>query len=265
MKAMSSSEPPVRRSAALAVILVALLAMSGLAAQADEHRTVPSRPGVTQPFDFIAAAAPKASVILFPGGNGDVASVRQNFLLRVRQQIASGGLNVAVADVPSDHSGGVAIQYRASAEAGADAAAIVGFFTAAVPLPVWVIGTSNGSVSAANVAARLGPDRIAGAVLTSSVWSGGMSFVPLNDIAVPTLIVHNRADTCPSSPFAGADLAVAQLSRAPAKELLAVSGGISKSRPCEALAPHGYYGIEDQVVPRMVEWIISHSATARTH
>jgi alpha-beta hydrolase superfamily lysophospholipase len=224
-----------------------------------------SRPGVSESVEFIAAAAPVATVVLFPGGNGSVGAVKANFLLRVRRDIAAAGLNVVVVDVPSDHSSGVDPSFRAGAESGQDIAAVVAFAKGKADLPVWLVGTSNGSISAANGAVRLGPSRVAGVVLTSSVWSGGMSFVPYNQIAVPVLVVHNHDDRCPSANFAGAELAMTQLASAPAKELLAVSGGVSKSDRCEALAPHGYYGIEDKVVPPMVRWIVEHSPKNVAH
>jgi hypothetical protein len=110
------------------------------------------------------------------------------------------------------------------------------------------------SVSAASAAAQL-PQQVSGVVLTSSVWSGTMS--ALGQIAVPALIVHNRDDGCSSSPFTGAEAAVAQLTRAPAKELLAVSSGSLRGNPCEALSPHGYYQVEDKVVPSVIAWIKS--------
>jgi hypothetical protein len=41
-------------------------------------------------------------------------------------------------------------------------------------------------------------------------------------------------------------------------EVLAVSGGSLRSGPCDAMSPHGYLGIEDQVIRPMVAWIKSH-------
>lgn len=250
----------MRVRAWLAVAAVSIAA--GLAAHADEQLVLPTRPGVTEPVEFIAATAPRASVVLLIGGNGVLAVTRQNFLYRVRGAFVAGGLNVVVVDAPSDHRSGLDPTFRASAEHAQDIAAAIAFVKAKAALPVWLVGTSNGSISAANGAVRLGPAQLAGIVLTSSVWSGGMSLVPYNQIAVPVFVVHNRDDGCPSAPFAGAELAMTQLAKAPAKEFLPVSGGTSKSRPCEALAPHGYYGIEDKVVPQMVKWIVAHSPGA---
>ena len=123
---------------------------------------------------------------------------------------------------------------------------------------MWLIGTSNGSVSAANGAARIGPPGVAGVVLTSSVWLGGMGGVALEQIRVPVLVVHNRDDGCRSSPFGDTAGAMARMVNARVKELLAMSGGALRSGPCDALSPHGYYGIEDQVVPAIIAWVKQH-------
>jgi hypothetical protein len=242
------------------VLLLAATLLPAVAAEADERVELRTRGAVVQPVEYIpAASAPVASVILFPGGNGVVAEVRNNFLLRVRNQFAEQGLAVAVADVPSDHGGGMGPPFRASAPHAQDVAAIIAFLKGKAPVPVWLVGTSRGTISAANAAARLGASQVAGIVLTSTVWSGGMSAVPLGEIAVPTLVIHNRDDGCGESPYPGAAQAMPQLAHAPAKELMTVSGGTSKSRPCDALSPHGYYQIENQVVPPIIQWIKAHT------
>lgn len=242
-----------------AVILAAIL-LPAIAAEAGERIELPTRGQLVQPVEYVpAASAPVASVILFPGGNGVVAEVAKNFLLRVRGRFAEQGLAVAVADAPSDHAGGMGPPFRATAPHARDVAAIIAFLKGKAPVPVWLIGTSRGTISAANAAVRLGPSQVAGIVLTSTVWSGGLSAVPLAEIEVPTLVVHNRDDGCSESPYAGAQQAMPQLAHAPAKELILVSGGTSKSRPCDALSPHGYYQIENQVVPPIIQWIKAHT------
>ncbi len=241
------------------IVLAACLAVVfGRAAMAQERIDLPSRPGVTETVYLTAAAQPIASVILFPGGSGAVAVVRNNFLLRVAPQFAAQRMTVAVADVPSDHPGGVGVDYRASAAEAQDVTAIIAMLKQRAAVPVWLIGTSRGSISAANAAAQIGPPRVAGVVLTSSVWVGGMTNVGMSQISVPILVVHNRDDGCRESPFASTDAAMAQMQRAPVKQLITVSGGMSRSAPCEAMSPHGYLGIEDQVVPPIIAWIKTH-------
>jgi len=240
------------------VALVWLACLSPCSAWAQERTELPTRPGVTETVFVSAAAKPFASAILFPGGSGAVALTRNNFLIRVAPRFAAAGVTAAVADAPSDHAGGLDTRYRAGPDAADDMAAVVSMLQRRAAVPVWLIGTSRGSISAANVAVRLGPPRIAGVVLTSSVWTGGMAAVPLGDLRVPVMIVHNHDDTCRNSPFEGAESAMAGLTAAPVRQLLAVSGGTLRSNPCEAMSPHGYLGIEDQVVSPIVAWIKAH-------
>ncbi|HZT51395.1 MAG TPA: hypothetical protein VFA22_05655 [Stellaceae bacterium] len=246
----------------LASLAALAVAVAGRAA-AEDRVELQSRPGVTVPILFQPAASPVASVVLFPGGVGVISVTQGNFLLRVRGEFAAQGISVAVIDAPSDHSDGLPNDYRASADAAKDLAAVAAFLKSKAPVPVWLVGTSRGSISAGNGAARLGPSQVGGVVLTSSVWSRGMERVPLGSIAVPTLIVHNRDDGCRQSPPSGAEPALAALTAAPAKNLIFVGGGIAKSNPCGGLSAHGYYGIENQVVPVVIAWIKSHNRPAR--
>lgn len=242
----------------LIAIIALLLLIGGRAAVAQERVDLPTRPGVTQPVYITAAPAPKASVILFPGGSGVVVQVRNNFLLRVAPQFVAQGMTVAVIDTASDRPTGMGAQARATTEHVADIAAVVAMLKTRSPAPIWLIGTSRGSISAANAAANIGPPRIAGVVLTSSVWQGGMASVALDQIRIPVLVVHNRDDGCRESPFSDTEAMMGRMRQATVKELVAVSGGTLRSGPCDALSPHGYYTIEDQVVPTIIAWIKAH-------
>jgi hypothetical protein len=82
--------------------------------------------------------------------------------------------------------------------------------------------------------------------------------VPLERIVVPMRIVHNRDDGCQESPFAGVASGMVRLTAAPVRQVLPVSGGSSRSSACQALSPHGYWGIEQFVVPPMVRFIETH-------
>jgi pimeloyl-ACP methyl ester carboxylesterase len=227
-------------------------------ASADDRIDLPSRPGVIQPILFQATASPVASVVLFPGAGGGISANQGNFLIRVRDQFVVQGISVAVIDAPSDRTDD-SNRYRVSAIAAADIASVVGFLKQKAPVPVWLVGTSRGSISAASGATRLGPPQVSGLILSSSVWNGGMQLVSLSAVAVPTLIIHNRDDGCRQSPASAAQPAAAMLTNAPVKELVLVSGGRLRGDSCGAQSPHGYYGIEDKVVPVMIAWIKSHS------
>jgi hypothetical protein len=44
--------------------------------------------------------------------------------------------------------------------------------------------------------------------------------------------------------------------KAPRKELVVVGGGTSEGNPCQALAYHGFNGIEAEVVQRIAAWML---------
>jgi len=265
-----------------AATLVALFLVSGLPARAEEKVVqLQTRPGVTQAILMTPVqGSPVASVILLPGSpgvlflrdgagqvqrnaNGWPAIYGKNFLIRTRHAFAAAGFIVASVDAPSDHLGGID-SFRGTPEHAQDIAAIIAYVRQLAPVPVWLVGTSMGTISAANAGARLksgGPD---GLVLTSSMTTATRHNVTVNNavdvdaITIPTLFVHNKEDGCVAASFGGVAPLMEQFKRAPRKELIAVSGGSPpQSDPCEALSRHGYLGIEDEVVGDIARWIKS--------
>ena len=253
----------------LSLIVVAPSIVVG--APGEEVRTIPTRKGVTQSFLLVpSAGTPTASVILMPGGDGRLAlsppstinQMRNNFVVRMRGRFAHAGFLVAVVDTPSDRVD--EYNWRTSKEHAEDMRLVIAALREMAPVPVWVVGTSMGTLSAANTAARLtqgGPD---GVVLTSSVSvtsqkiGESVKTVKLSDIHVPTLVVRHKDDACKSSPPSEGPAIIKALTQANPKELLTFEGGgPPKSEPCEALAFHGYIGIEREVVDAIIEWIRS--------
>jgi hypothetical protein len=77
----------------------------------------------------------------------------------------------------------------------------------------------------------------------------------LGAITVPALVVANSNDTCPSSSPSLAPKILAALTGAPRKELIVVGSDAIQGDPCGGLSPHGYLGIEGDVVQRISAWI----------
>jgi pimeloyl-ACP methyl ester carboxylesterase len=260
---------PTRRRPTLAAGAAIVLLTARLAGgAAEEVRAVPSRPGVTQSFLLVRPAErPVATVVLFSGSNGllGLGSGRLraggNFLVRNRTRFAGHGLLVAVVDAPSDRPDGLD-GFRAGAAHAADVRAVIAALRKDAAGPVWLVGTSMGTVSAANAAARLttgGPD---GLVLTSTVTRQGrqrpetVGEVRLKDIRVPTLVVHHQQDACRGTPYADTAALLRDLSAAPRRELLTFDGGAApESGPCEPRAPHGFFGLDAEVVAAIARWI----------
>src|SRR5687768_5273086 len=96
-------------SLAAGLLALGLASQSALAQSSPKVVDIPTRPGVTQRFVYIAPPNAKATVILMTGGHGGLeigadGSFKRggNFLVRTRQLFADAGLAVAVVDAPSD-------------------------------------------------------------------------------------------------------------------------------------------------------------------
>ena len=259
----------IRRVLLTAILLVVTLA-NATAQPRETMKTVESRPGVTQPFVLVEPfGSPVASAILFTGGEGVLGFTGPgpfgpggNFLVRNRRAFAAHGLLVAVIEVPSDHTAGYG-RFRMSDAHARDVAAVIAALRQRAAVPVWVIGTSKGTVSAVNAAARLttgGPD---GLVITSSITRTTQNVTEtvfdagLADVRLPTLVAHHESDACIVTPGSDARFLI-QAVRAPRKELLIFKGGAGGSSgesACGPWAAHGYYGIDDEVVRAIADWI----------
>jgi len=252
--------------------LVMLCLVLSLPLRAEELVTLPTRDGVTQSYLLTAPAggAPRAIAVLFAGGGGNIRLRREdgaarvsssNFLVRSRHEFARWGTVAAVVDAPSDRQSGMNDDFRASANHLADVRLIIADLERRFPkTPVFLVGTSRGTVSAAHVGREMGSG-VAGVVLTAAVYlaSGprprqlplGLSRFDFASIKAPVLLVHHRKDGCGVTPY---DSARRLADRYP---LISVSGGSPPgSRPCDALSEHGFLGRESATVEEIVNWML---------
>jgi hypothetical protein len=215
-----------------AAIFVALVSGSAFA---DETVSIGGSRAV-----LIKPKAPRASVILIPGGDGainagdhgDIHSLNFNQLVRTRQAYAARGLAVLVVDANTPLDG--AVQYMA-----------------AIKRPVTVIGTSRGTIRAAEGIARgARPDAL---VLTSGFLSAGsgsgqnvMSILGSPASLPRTLVIHHSQDGCRVTLPAGVEPFV-KWSAGRARAVW-VSGGINEGDPCQARGHHGFNGLDGQIV-----------------
>ncbi len=247
----------------LAAALISLISQPGFAQRVVD---IPTRPGVTQRFLLIAPESPKAAVILFAGGHGGLRINdgggfgwgSGNFLVRTRQLFADQGLAVVVVDAPSDRQN--LNGFRQTPEHAADIKAVIAWLRGQVKAPVWLVGTSRGTQSAAYIATQLtdgrGPD---GIVLTSTILTDPRS-KPVPDMKVktlkiPVLVVHHEEDRCRHCLYSDMPRLMNELAGLPRKELVAFKGGNNVGDPCEARAYHGFNGLETEVVGKIAAWI----------
>lgn len=233
--------------------------------------TLQTRPGVTQSF-FIAnmgSRKPEAAALLLIGGGGNIHLRSEggvvkfstgNFLPRSRREFIRNRVLPVILDNPSDQQAGQGMSdnFRASAAHAADIRAVGGEIRKRYPgLPVFVVGTSRSTLSAAHLAGFLHGE-LDGAVLTSSLFYTdirarfpALAGFDWSKVKMPLLFVHHEDDGCGATPYREA----ARLGRR--FPLVTVKGGKpAESGPCDPLAQHGFFGKEAETVDAIAAWML---------
>ena len=231
----------------------------------DKLITVPTRPSVSTSYWWMPRDGAVATAVLFSGGGGGIGfkggtPQSGNFLIRSRGEFAQAGLNVALMGNPDDFKK-LTPQFRRSAEHVEDVRLVLQDIAKRTTTPVWLVGTSQGTLSAAANAAGLATP-VAGVVLTSTVTGqqagGSVNDIALEKISIPVLIYHHKQDSCRITPAYAAERLIKRLVLAPVKKYIEVDGGKDPvGDPCEAFHYHGFIGMETQAVTQMVQWIKS--------
>ena len=248
-----------------------LLLILSIHTYAAELISLDTRQGVQQKFILIKPEKPVASVILFAGGHGmlglegqsDISWGRNNFLVRTRDLFVGKDFIVAVVDAPSDHQEkpGMFFGFRDSNEHVIDIDHVIQYLKKQADFPVWLVGTSRGTESAATIAidSKQNPH---GLILTSSMSvendnGTALTEMALDKITSPTLIVAHEADGCRVTPPEGAQEIKEMLTKAKKVEVKMFSGGDETGRPCKAKSYHGFLDIEEKVINYIANFIKS--------
>lgn len=261
-------------------LFATLLLLGTQVAPAEDLVSITTPRGVEQKFLLLQPEQPpSAIVLLFAGGKGalklgkglfgpSIGWGKNNFLVRSRKALAKHGFIVATLDAPADRQGGQGMYggFRTSDRHVVDVDAVIARLRETADLPVWLLGTSRGTESAAYLGIHSGQGP-AGVVLTSSMTEPNakgtpVTHLPLERIRIPTLITHHEDDGCRWTRPEGAERIRAMLSAAPAAELALFDGGRERSKPCNAMSHHGYLGIEDRVIDTIARFIKANSPGA---
>lgn len=205
-----------------------------------------------------------ATVILMTGGGGGIGLVDgkptvNNFLVRSRDLFYDQGFNVAVVNRASD-VGELNYGYRINKEHIGDLKKVVEAVKQVSPLPIWMIGTSRGTVSTTAAAIDFGNEQLAGIVLTSSVTSqnkqGAVPTQKLDRIRIPVLVLHHERDGCNACRSYEVRNIMHGLDNAPFKKQIMVNGGGNpEGGVCTGMHFHGFVGMEREAVAIMADWI----------
>lgn len=233
-----------------------------------------TRDNVIQKFELIKAENPVASLILFVGDHGvlnltkNFGSVeygwgKSNFLVRIKDDLSKKGFNIVVVDAPSDKQdeNGMLFGFRDTILHHEDMDKVISYLKEKFNLPVWLVGTSRGTESAASVAinSEVG---INGLILTSSISkknTKGISLpeLDLDEITVPVYIAAHKNDNCEATPSSDTPIIKEMLTSAKNVKVEIFEGGEEKAKPCKAKTYHGFFKIEDKVIDGISNYIKS--------
>lgn len=206
----------------------------------------------------------KATLILLPGGDAGTGKMVDgqpqsgNFLSRSRGEFFNAQLNVMVVYRATDLNR-LDYGYRVSKDHVAELAKVIALAKETWGKPVWLVGTSRGTVSGTAAAIALGETQVQGLVLTSSVTSRMTGAVGTQNIAslkMPVLVVHHKNDACKICLPYEAERITPELKSSPLKKFIMIEGGSDpQGDPCEAKHWHGFINYEKETVKRITDWI----------
>ena len=231
-------------------------------------------PGNADPVrDGFAPLERTAVLVMLIGGDGTLGLTANqtntgspNFVARNRNHFAAEGFVVAVVDAANDFNAlgslrGHRLPDRPLGDRHlADLAAVMGSLRARYPdLPVWAVGHSRGTVSAAVMATSVMPPAD-GLVLTSSLTgpdaAEDLSGVALESVAAPALIVSHEDEGCFVTTLAGSEALRHRFVASSRVHLMRISGGSTPvSGACDPLSPHGFFGVDQKVIEGIANWI----------
>ncbi len=230
----------------------------------DRLVTVKTRGAESIAYWWMPKAGAAATVVLFSGGAGGIGyrdgePKSGNFLIRSREHFRTENFNVALVGNPSDKRQ-LDDAWRVSAEHLADIGNVISDIRAkGSAQPVWLIGTSKGTISVAAFAIEP-REIVAGIVLTSSITNFKIAqSVPqqkIDRIRLPALVYHHENDACRSTLASETGWIMRALTSAPVKKLMIVTGGENPTGdPCEAFHWHGFIGMEARAVKEIAAWV----------
>jgi hypothetical protein len=267
---------------ALAIVAASaapLFAQSNTEGGCGEVVTLETHGRTTTRYALLQPKNAQAALVLLPGGGGHVdlddkgcpRALKGNSLVRSLPHFHGAGFATALVDAPSDHPGEDGLKgFRMSPQHADDLGKVIAELRKRTNLPVWIVGTSRGTISAANAAARLtGPAAPDGVVLTSAIMSGGSGGhrpwavqtvfdLKLEAIRVPILVLGHAADNCPRTP-AGLMSGITARTNGAREQVATVTGGAGGApaglEACQGQTPHGFQGQEAAVAAGIARFI----------
>ena len=184
------------------------------------------------------------------GTTGTRQATAQMVQLLTRKGAVPLRVNVAVFDSPVEL---LPLRLRTEAEHLDRIESAVRFYRDRFKLPVWLMGHSNGTLSATGyLTSRQAATPVAGAVLSGSVYQIDLK----EGLDLPLLFLHHEEDGCRATPFSYArrNFERAKGYNKAMTELLTVTGGQEEGDPCRN-GKHMYLGAHEEAAGKLADFL----------
>ncbi len=228
--------------------------------------SIDARPNDVVPVLQKLSSPTAVNLILIPGGNAGTGEIvngipsSQNFLVRSREDFQNAGFNTFILfRAKSVAPGPMSTTYRARTEHLDEIKSLINYISKNTSGPIWLVGTSMGTISATSAAINIDNPKIKGVVLTASVTQtapGNLASQRLENIKLPVLMIHHESDQCAVCVPSEAQANFPRFKNSLVKDFVMVSGGGPGSGdPCQNQHLHGFIGIESKVTKEISDWI----------
>jgi len=244
-------------------LLALVLALLSVAVYARDVIDIPSKGEASTRTLYFEAPNPKATVLLFIGGDGqlkltdDGQTGSRHTFVRSIERWASHGINAVLVDSPSDLGNAKKGHKRNSEDHLNRVSEVISFYQQNQGKPVWIFGHSMGT---STVAALMNSGRPEVSQLSGYIVAGTLAGESIpSSVKLPALGIHHQRDGCPKTPV-GASKAIIDLrSDDTVKGLVLLTGGQERGNPCFAQSYHGFLGVEDEFIDSAAKFIIQNS------
>ena len=209
---------------------------------------------------LIPASAPKAIVLLFPGGGGmlrlqnDGSSTNDHTFVRSKKMWAQYGISGVLVDSP-DNLGNT----RSNARYGNDHLQrmheVVLYVKRKFNLPIWLFGHSMGTTSLtafANQGNAWNKD-LAGLIFAGTHISARLN----SDITLPTLAIRHLLDDCQNTPNSSSREIIETRTKGVRAQLSIIEGGENSGASCTSTSHHGFNKQEAVLIETAATFILA--------
>jgi hypothetical protein len=233
----------------LALLLVML--WSATSSHSGESIAIDSRGLKVSGYWHITPNATK-TLFVFSGGGGGFGKVKDglptsgNFMVRTTPMWIAQGYNVFIFGQPDDNDD-LDYGYRVGSVHLQDVRATMNWVKAQSALPVWIVGTSRGTISSAHAAINLKEPQVEGLVLTASVVTykktGAIPKQDVGSLAIPVLLYHSEADACVHCQPFEVKQVFTKFTGSNKRLIMAQAGSGASGDPCRGQHHHGFIGV----------------------